>query len=72
MKGVARLKQEAISQSVALETMMKSILMGSCYDQQHQLSQDDQDTSDNQCHLVAEVMGKVHNIVVGLVSIMIH
>ncbi|XP_065898234.1 myosin-IIIa-like isoform X2 [Dysidea avara] len=59
VKGVARLKQEAISQSVALETMMKSILMGSCYDQQHQLSQDDQDTSDNQCHLVAEVMGKV-------------
>lgn len=59
VRGVARLKQEASSRCFAIETMMESILTSGCYSQQHKLSQDDQDTSDNQRHLVAEVMGQV-------------
>lgn len=57
--GVARLRQEAILQSAAIKTLMESISMSACYDQQHRLSQDDQETSDNQCQLVAEMMGQV-------------
>lgn len=58
---VAKLRDEAAVQSVAIETMMESIVTSDYWDKQYQLHKIDQMVADDQLQHVLTMMGQVDN-----------